>query len=76
MAVTVADPRPRGLGPIGSGEGGGMRRSLRAFVDGLRARTEARRRRALRGAVAEMERREKQEGSIWRSGKGGYHHDR
>ncbi len=53
-----------------------MKRSLRALADGLRARAAARRRRALHGAAAEMERREKQEGSIWRSGKGGYHHDR
>lgn len=53
-----------------------MKLSLRGLADGLRARTAARRRRALRGAAAEMERREKQEGSIWRSGKGGYHHDR
>lgn len=76
MAVTVADPGPRAVGPIGSGEGGGVKLSLKALADGLRARAAARRRRALHGAAAEIERREKQEGSIWRSGKGGYHHDR
>jgi hypothetical protein len=53
-----------------------MDRFLRGLVDGLRARVKTRRKRALRKALAAMEQRKNQEATIWKSGKGGYHHDR
>jgi hypothetical protein len=53
-----------------------MKRSLMAIRDRRRARAEIRRKRALKRAVAEMERHQIEDGSIWRSGKGGAHHDR
>ncbi len=49
---------------------------MQAFLEGLRIRAATRRRRALHRAAAEMERRDPHGGSIWRSGKGGAHHDR
>ena len=52
-----------------------MKRFLRAMKDKRRARAEVRRKRALKRAVAEMERHQIEDGSIWRSGKGGAHHD-
>ena len=57
------------------GEEDTMRR-LRDLVGSMRARTEARRARGLRRAIAEKQMREHQDPSIWRSGKGGAHHDR
>jgi hypothetical protein len=51
----------------------GRRRSNAAIRRRLAA---SRRRRALHRALAEMKLREAREGSIWRSGKGGAHHDR
>ena len=53
-----------------------MKRFLKDFVDRRRRSAAIRRGRALERAAAEMKLREKQEGSIWRSGKGGAHHDR
>jgi hypothetical protein len=50
------------------------------ILDSLRNRFQAkmtsRRGRALERAIAEKKLREGQDGSIWRSGKGGAHHDR
>ena len=42
----------------------------------FQARMTSRRGRALERALAEKNLREGQDGSIWRSGKGGAHHDR
>lgn len=53
-----------------------MKRFLKDFVEGLQAKPAIRRRQGLRRAAAEMKLREKQEGSIWKSGKGGSHFDR
>jgi hypothetical protein len=54
-----------------------MKRFLNAFVTRARARATQRRKRALDQAAAEMRFRERnREGSVWRSGKGGFHHDR
>jgi hypothetical protein len=50
---------------------------MKGFVAGfgswMRARSETRRRRALRRALAESK-REHDDGTIWRSGRGGYHY--
>ena len=53
-----------------------MRRSVRELVGSMRAKAVARRARGLRRAIAEKQMREHQDPSIWRSGKGGAHHDR
>jgi hypothetical protein len=53
-----------------------MKRFPKDFVDRLQAKAATRRRRALQTAVAERKLREDQEGSIWKSGKGGAHYDR
>ena len=53
-----------------------MMRLLGSFLEKMRARSADRRARALHRAIAETKLRETQEGSIWRSGKGGAHHDR
>ncbi|HET6715013.1 MAG TPA: hypothetical protein VFI59_15075 [Actinomycetota bacterium] len=58
------------------GDGRASKDGIRRFLDGLRTRASERRKRALRRAAAEMQRRDPHEGSIWRSGKGGAHHDR
>jgi hypothetical protein len=50
-----------------------VRRFLGGLVDKLRARATARRAREVRRAVAERERGEPHDGTIWRSGKGGSH---
>ena len=52
-----------------------MKRFLKDFVDRLKVKAAIRRKRALQRAAAEMKLREEQEGSIWKSGKGGAHHD-
>jgi hypothetical protein len=58
-------------------EGGKSRRFLRRLVSRSRARADLRRKRVLDQAAAEMRFRERnREASIWRSGKGGFHHDR
>ncbi len=49
---------------------------LRNLLGRRRASASERRSRLLQKAAAEMKLRETQEGSIWRSGKGGAHHDR
>ena len=55
-------------------------RDVMKILDRLRnrfqARMKSRRGRALERALAEKKLREGQDGSIWRSGKGGAHHDR
>jgi len=51
-------------------------RRVQVFLARLHTRATTRRKRALRRAAAEMERRDPHGGSIWRSGKGGAHHDR
>ena len=54
-----------------------MKRAFRGFVTRAHARAEKRRERALRQAASEMRLRERnRDGSIWRTGKGGFHHDR
>ena len=54
-----------------------MKNFLKDFVSRSRAKATVRRRRALHQAAAEMRFRERnREGSVWRSGKGGFHHDR
>jgi len=53
-----------------------VRRNLKDVVGSMRARVAARRKRDLRRALAETKLRETQDPSIWRSGKGGAHHDR
>jgi len=52
-----------------------MRRFIRDFMAQRRSKAANRRRVALRRAAREMQ-RDTDEGSIWRSGKGGGHHDR
>jgi hypothetical protein len=51
-----------------------VKRFLKDFVGRLQAKTAISRRRALRRTAAEMKLRGTQEGSIWKSGKGGYHY--
>ena len=54
-----------------------MKNFLKDFVSRSRAKATVYRRRALHQAAAEMKFRERnREGSVWRSGKGGFHHDR
>jgi hypothetical protein len=53
-----------------------MIRYMKDLVGRTRAKAAIRRNRALHKAVAERRLRETQEGSIWRSGEGGAHHDR
>ena len=56
---------------------GGMISLLRHVVNRSRVRADSRRKRPLHQVAAEMRFRERnREGSIWRSGKGGFHHDR
>jgi hypothetical protein len=52
-----------------------MRGFIRDLVARRRSKVANRRRAALRKAAREMQ-RDTDEGSIWRSGKGGGHHDR
>ncbi len=52
-----------------------MKHFLKSLADRRRATLAIRRRRALDRAVAERRLRETQDGSIWRSGKGGGHPD-
>jgi hypothetical protein len=53
-----------------------MRRFIRDSVARRRSRVENRRQAELRRAAREMQNRDANEDSIWRSGKGGGHHDR
>jgi len=70
-------PIPAGKVPYGSISGGLlMRRLIRDFVDRRRSKAETRRRSELRRAARQMQHRDANEDSIWRSGKGGGHHDR
>ena len=53
-----------------------MMKILDRLRNRFQARMTSRRCRALERALAEKKLREGQDGSIWRSGKGGAHHDR
>jgi hypothetical protein len=53
-----------------------MRAFIRNFVARRRSKAEIRRQAELRRAARDMERRDKNEVGIWKSGKGGGHHDR
>jgi hypothetical protein len=53
-----------------------MERFLKDFVRRRRSKVATRRRADLQKAAREMEPLETHEGSIWKSGKGGGHHDR
>jgi hypothetical protein len=50
-----------------------VKRVVARFLGGMRERSERRRRRAVRRALVEAS-REPDDGTIWRSGKGGYHY--
>jgi hypothetical protein len=53
-----------------------MERFLRDFVRRRRSKASIRRKAALEKAAREMKLLDSQEASIWKSGKGGGHHDR
>jgi len=53
-----------------------MLRLVKARVDRRRVKAADRRKAALEKATREMQLRDTDGGSIWRSGKGGGHHDR
>jgi hypothetical protein len=53
-----------------------MKRSVTRFLGRFRARSAARKERALQRALAEKALRDSPEASIWRTGKGGGHPDR
>jgi hypothetical protein len=57
-------------------ENSSVRRRLSELVAERRAKAALRRKRALERAIAEKRLADSQDGSIWRSGKGGAHHDR